>query len=153
MITRVLGIGCLALVGLGCGHVESHAVAFDRGPRTPGDVAVFAASAPASGEVLGDVVVHGSGGEGVGKLYGDLVQKARERGGNAVFIESMGGQIKDSPGVYSGLSSAHACGASCMMGVEGLKDTDETLTVELRGKVMRLSPEELARPAKDRGAP
>lgn len=153
MITRVLGISCLALVGLGCGHVESHGVAFDRGPRTPGDVAVFAASAPASGEVLGDVVVNGREGEDVGKLYGELVRKAQERGGNAVVIESMGGHIKESRSVYSGLSSAHACGASCMMGVEGLKDSDESLTIELRGKIMRVSPEDLARPAEDRGAP
>ncbi|HEU4412522.1 MAG TPA: hypothetical protein VFS43_45185 [Polyangiaceae bacterium] len=141
-----------ALAGLGCGHVESHAVAFDRRAASPADVTVYAASAPPPGQPLGEVVARGRAKDDVSRLYGELVRKTQALGGNVLVIESMGAQVEERSNLYTGLPSAHDCGASCGSGGDDLKSARETVTVELRGKAMRVDPNEIAPPA-DRGAP
>ncbi|HEU4536580.1 MAG TPA: hypothetical protein VFS00_20790 [Polyangiaceae bacterium] len=151
-ISDICGVALVAaLAGVGCGHVESHAVAFDRRAASPGDVTVFAASAPPPGQPLGQVVARGRANGGVNRLYDELVRKTQALGGNVLVIESMGARIKERPNIYTGLSSAHDCGASCGSGGD-LKSGNETVTVELRGKAMRVDPNEITPPA-DRRAP
>lgn len=131
------------LAGLGCGHVESHGVAFDPSTQSSSDVAVFASSQPQAGQEVGTIVVKGREGSSVNALYGELKRQTRELGGNAVFVESRGARNDEHRPVYTALSSSHDCGASCAKGDASTKGSHETMTVELRGKAMRLSPEEL----------
>jgi hypothetical protein len=135
-----LGAAGLAALGLACGHTETRAVTFDQASPSAGGVTVLDSRAPTGGEELGTVRVRG--GEGVRgsdvrKLYSDLVRQARDLGGNAVVIESIGAGAKGGALV----PPARPCDPDCP-DLAPAPD-DEPARIELRGKVLRLSPEEL----------
>jgi hypothetical protein len=133
-----LGAACLPLLGLGCGQTQARSVRFD--PQSPADggVTVFGPQAPVGGQDLGTVSVRG--GEGVKgndvrTLYSELVRQARDRGGNAVVIESIDAGPKRDEAARPGDTLVLPCDPTCPDGAP--------TQVELRGKVLRLLPEDL----------
>lgn len=148
-----------AMLGFGCAHTEAHAVLFEAPPGAAGapggrgapkgdDVAVFASRAPAGGQELGEVHAHGGVGvkdNDVRDLYKILVSQTRSLGGNALVIESISTHLAGSRPAYSNDRVNPACNAGCTRGVPP-KRVEEAMTVELRGKALRLSPEELDGP-------
>lgn len=152
MSTKITGAWVLALAtafaGLGCSHNEGKSAA-DPSMYHAGDVAVFTSGVSPTGQELGIVVARGQEGTDVRELHAELVRRTRELGGNAVVIAPKGSLVKEKAAVYTALSSAHDCGASCAKGDASTKgDLDHReAVVELRGKAMRVSAEELNHPA------
>jgi hypothetical protein len=130
-------------LAFGCGHVATRRVSFDP-PGGAGGVAVFASCPPAGGRELGEVVARG--GEGVEdndvrELYSELIRQTKALGGDALVIESMKADLKSAPPAPSRVRElAPPCGARCT-DETSLRGRAETMTVELRGKALRLSPE------------
>ncbi|HEU4410837.1 MAG TPA: hypothetical protein VFS43_36630 [Polyangiaceae bacterium] len=147
---RWLGAAALALLGLGCGHTETRAVAFDPSGQRTGEVTVYdARAAPVGGQDLGTVTVRG--GEGVDdndvrKLYSELVRQAKARGGNAVVIESIETGAKGEAAAPSRAKTMPPCAPDCP---DGLSDGGEVMRVEMRGKVLRVPPDEPKWPQPD----
>lgn len=138
-----LTAAAIALLELGCGHTETRAVAFDPSGQDADEVTVYDARAvPAGGQDLGTVTVRG--GEGVAgndvrKLYSELVRQAKARGGNAVVIESIETGAKGEPAAPSRAKTISPCYPDCP---EGLSDGGEVMRVEMRGRVLRVPPDE-----------
>lgn len=112
-------------------------------------VVVFASRAPAGGRELGEVHAHGGVGvrdNDVRDLYKILLSQTRSLGGNALVIESMSTHLQGARSAYSNDRVNPACNAGCTRGVPP-KRVEEVMTVELRGKALRLSPEELEKPS------
>jgi hypothetical protein len=120
--------------------------------RRPGQdegVVVFASRAPAGGRELGEVHAHGGVGirdNDVRDLYKILLSQTRSLGGNALVIESMSTHLQGARPAYSNDRVNPACNSGCTRGVPP-KRVEEVMTVELRGKALRLSPEELEKPS------
>lgn len=150
MTPRKFG-GCLAtfgvaLLGLGCTHTEAHSVVF--APADRQGVAIYASSRPESGRDLGTVFVEGGVGiedNDVRDLYKEAVRQTKALGGDALVIESIHTRIVSEPRRYKADKVDPACNVGCTPGVDP-KAIRETMTVELRGKALRLSPEGLDAP-------
>lgn len=137
----------------GAGGVESAGGAGSTGSANrPGQhegVVVFASRAPAGGRELGEVHAHGGVGvkdNDVRDLYEILLSQTRSLGGNALVIESMSTHMQGVRPAYSNDRVNPACNAGCTRGVPP-KRVEEVMTVELRGKALWLSPEELEKPS------
>ncbi|HEU4412483.1 MAG TPA: hypothetical protein VFS43_44990 [Polyangiaceae bacterium] len=145
MITRKFGprlatLGA-ALLGLGCVHTEAYSVVF--APTNREGVAVYASRAPQSGRELGAVRVEGGIGiedNDVRDLYKEAVRQTKALGGDALVIEAIITRIEREPRHYKADKVDPACNVGCGTGVAP-KSVKETMTVELRGKALRLSPE------------
>jgi hypothetical protein len=144
---RWLAPAALAFFEYGCGHTEVRAVSFDP-PGRPADVTVFTSQAPAGGQDLGTVSARG-GEKGkdndVRALYQELVRQTRAKGGNALVIESIKGGVKNETVVPLGEGAPGSCEPDCPP--ESAVPIDDAMSVELKGKAMRLSPDELKGPA------
>lgn len=144
---RWLAPAALAFFEYGCGHTEVRAVSFDP-PGRPAAVTVFGSQAPAGGQDLGTVSARG--GEGVKgndvrALYQELVRQTRAKGGNALVIESIKGGVKGETLVPLGERASGPCDPDCPA-ESALPSDDDAMKVELKGKAMRLSPDELKGP-------
>lgn len=130
-----------ALLGLGCTHTEAHSVVF--APTDREGVTIYASRRPENGRDLGMVFVEGGVGiedNDVRDLYKEAVRQAKALGGDALVIESIHTRIVSEPRRYKVDKVDPACNVGCTPGVEP-KAVRETITVELRGKALRLSPE------------
>ncbi|MCU0684620.1 MAG: hypothetical protein MUF34_20640 [Polyangiaceae bacterium] len=156
MARRVLRSGSLAALAAlvtvasaaltGCGDLSSYSVPHAAGARAPreGPVAVFASYDPHVGRELGAVVVRGGHDDDVRELFPELVRRVQELGGNALVIDNMRARFElVSPWANAGYWPA-ACGPACSRGVASPAPL-EIMTIELRGRALWVSPDELAR--------
>jgi hypothetical protein len=130
-----------AWLGLGCARTEVNSVVF--APANREGVVVYASRRPESGRELGMVFVEGGIGlddNDVRDLYKEAVRQTKALGGDALVIESIKTHIKGEPRRYKADRVDPACNVGCGTGVEP-KSVRETMTVELRGKALRLAPE------------
>ena len=151
MVRRAFRITSLAAAALGalagCSDVTSYAAprAASGAPRQ-GPVAVFASYDPHVGRELGAVAVRGGGSDDVGELFPELVRRVQELGGNALVVDAMGARFELvsqwSMGAYP--SYGYGCGFGCARWAAPQPPL-EVMTVELRGRALLVSPEELAR--------
>lgn len=147
-VVRTLSIAAVALGALGgCSDLSSYAVpraAARRAPRE-GPVAVFASYDPHVGRELGAVVVRGGSDDDVRELFPEMVRRVQELGGNALVIDKMGARFEFvSPWASVGYGP-YGCGPSCTRLGGGPQPPLEVMTVELRGRALLVSPDELAR--------
>ncbi|HEU4535805.1 MAG TPA: hypothetical protein VFS00_16880 [Polyangiaceae bacterium] len=159
---RSLPLAALAALALGalagCGDLASYAVPRAGGARSParGPVAVFASYDPHVGRELGTVTVRGGYDDDVRELFPELVRRAQELGGNALVVDAMGASFElVSPWANAGYWPA-GCGPACTRGVAAQAPL-EIMTIELRGRALLVSPDDLARVERvvraDEGAP
>lgn len=150
---RTFSLAAIASGALaGCSDLSSYSVPRGAAARAPrqGPVAVFASYDPHVGRELGAVVVRGSSNDDVRELFPELVRRAQELGGNAIVLDAMGARFElVSPWANAGYFPA-GCGPSCARW-GAPQPPLEVMTVELRGRALWVSPDELARVEK--GAP
>jgi hypothetical protein len=144
MLRHSVAAALAALFGLACGHTETRSVAFGRAASD--DVVALPAAPSSPGHHLG--VVSAQGGESaqsndVRVLYAELVRQTRALGGNAIVLDAIDTKLEDRCAIFSGLPSPHGCGAGSLDGIAH-PASDDAVTVELRGKALRLSPDERA---------
>jgi hypothetical protein len=135
-------LGALA----GCSDLSSYSVPREAARRAPrqGPVAVFASYDPRVGKELGAVVVRGGSDDDVRELFPELVRKVQELGGNALVLDAMGARFELVSPWVSAAYGPYGCGLSC--GRFGSPQPPlEVMTVELRGRALLVSPDELAR--------
>ncbi|HEU4409008.1 MAG TPA: hypothetical protein VFS43_27355 [Polyangiaceae bacterium] len=152
-VLRKLSIAAVALNALaGCSDLSSYSVPHDAARRSPrqGPVAVFASYDPRVGRELGAVVARGGSDDDVRELFPELVRKVQELGGNALVIDSMGARFDLVSPWATTAYAPYGCGLSCTRW-GAPQPPLEVMTVELRGRALLVSPDELARV--ERGAP
>jgi hypothetical protein len=136
-------IACLA----GCRDVPSPSPprAVARAPRH-GPVAIFASYDPHVGRELGVVSARGGGRDDVNELFPELVRRVQELGGNALVVDAMGARFDlVSPWPEAGYPPyGFGCGFGCTRWAAPQPPV-EVMTVELRGRALWVSPDELAR--------
>lgn len=138
-LAAALGAGAIVT---GCG---GHSYASPASAATPhhGPVAVFASRDPRAGRLLGTVSVRGDFNSDVRELFPELVRKVQALGGNALVIDAMGAHYEEGgPGAgFSKNGGLRACPFGCRRSSSAAPM--ETATVELKGRALWLTPEEL----------
>ncbi|HEU4532808.1 MAG TPA: hypothetical protein VFS00_01775, partial [Polyangiaceae bacterium] len=110
-----------------------------------GPVAIFASREPGAGRELGVVSVRGGFNSDVRELFPELVHKVQELGGNTLVIDAMGAHFQQGgPGAGFSLNGAvYTCPYGCRRST--VNAPTEAVTVELKGRALWLSQEELER--------